>query len=116
VPQSQRVKAAPLPDTVPSPAIEQIENWGFTRAPPRPGALALLTSGDDCADLNAVILVVVRRIAGYGWRVIGVRNGTLDLMKRPAMPSRSASMPPMAHCCDVAAPSLDPPKRVSRES
>jgi 6-phosphofructokinase 1 len=51
---------------------------------PRPGTLALLTSGGDCADhLDAVILVVVRRIAGYGWRVIGVRNGTLGLMKRP---------------------------------
>ncbi len=50
----------------------------------RPRTLALLTSGGDCAGLNAVILAVTRRaIVGYGWRVIGIRNGTLGLMKRP---------------------------------
>lgn len=52
--------------------------------PPRPLTLALLTSGGDCAGLNAVILAVVRRaVSGYGWRVLGVRHGTLGLMKRP---------------------------------
>ncbi len=53
-------------------------------APTPVRTLALLTSGGDCAGLNAVILAVIRRaISGYHWRVIGIRNGTLGLMKRP---------------------------------
>ncbi len=55
-------------------------------ADPRPpaGTLALLTSGGDCAGLNAVICAVVRRaVAGYGWQVVGVRQGTLGLLSRP---------------------------------
>jgi ATP-dependent phosphofructokinase / diphosphate-dependent phosphofructokinase len=54
------------------------------RKPSLPRTLALLTSGGDCAGLNAVILAVVRRaITGYGWRVKGVRSGTLGLLERP---------------------------------
>ena len=46
--------------------------------------LGLLTSGGDCAGLNAVIRAVVHRATvGYGWQVIGVRYGTVGLMTRP---------------------------------
>ena len=46
--------------------------------------LALLTSGGDCAGLNAVIRAVVHRaVEGYGWRVIGIRHGTMGLLRRP---------------------------------
>jgi 6-phosphofructokinase 1 len=46
--------------------------------------LALLTSGGDCAGLNAVIRAVVHRaVEGYGWHVVGIRQGTLGLLARP---------------------------------
>jgi len=46
--------------------------------------IGLLTSGGDCAGLNATIRAVVRRaVIGYGWTVIGIRQGTLGLMARP---------------------------------
>jgi len=46
--------------------------------------LALLTSGGDCAGLNAVIRGVVHRaVGGHGWRVIGIRQGTMGLLSRP---------------------------------
>ena len=46
--------------------------------------LALLTSGGDCAGLNGVIRSVVHRaVEGYGWRVIGIRQGTMGLLHRP---------------------------------
>jgi ATP-dependent phosphofructokinase / diphosphate-dependent phosphofructokinase len=46
--------------------------------------IGILTSGGDCAGLNAVIRAVVcRAIQGYGWRVYGIRQGTLGLLKRP---------------------------------
>jgi ATP-dependent phosphofructokinase / diphosphate-dependent phosphofructokinase len=46
--------------------------------------LGLLTSGGDCAGLNAVIrAVVVRAVQGYGWRVLGIRQGTRGLLQRP---------------------------------
>jgi len=46
--------------------------------------LALLTSGGDCAGLNAIIRAVVHRaIDGHGWRVIGIRQGTMGLLRRP---------------------------------
>src|SRR5215471_9527696 len=52
--------------------------------PATPRTLALLTSGGDCAGLNAVIRAVVHRaIEGYGWRVIGIRQGTMGLLRRP---------------------------------
>jgi 6-phosphofructokinase 1 len=47
--------------------------------------IGILTSGGDCAGLNAVIRAAVHRaIEGYGWRVFGIREGTLGLMRRPA--------------------------------
>ncbi len=46
--------------------------------------IGVLTSGGDCAGLNAVIrAVVARAINGYGWRVMGIRQGTQGLLKRP---------------------------------
>ncbi|MBI3453368.1 MAG: ATP-dependent 6-phosphofructokinase [Rhodospirillales bacterium] len=46
--------------------------------------IGVLTSGGDCSGLNAVIRAVVRRgVGGYGWRVTGIRQGTLGLMTRP---------------------------------
>jgi len=46
--------------------------------------IGVLTSGGDCAGLNAAIRAVVHRaIDGYGWRVLGIRDGTLGLMRRP---------------------------------
>lgn len=45
--------------------------------------IAILTSGGDCAGLNAVLRAVVLRSAALGWQVIGIRNGTHGLLKRP---------------------------------
>jgi 6-phosphofructokinase 1 len=48
--------------------------------------IGLLTSGGDCAGLNAVIRAVVSRaVRGYGWRVYGIRQGTAGLMRRPLL-------------------------------
>ena len=53
--------------------------------PARPAkTIGILTSGGDCAGLNAAIRAVVgRAVQGYGWRVIGIRNGTMGLLRRP---------------------------------
>ncbi|WP_297492338.1 ATP-dependent 6-phosphofructokinase [Acidocella sp.] len=48
-----------------------------------PKTIGLLTSGGDCAGLNAVIRGVVSRATGYGWRVLGIRHGTMGLLRRP---------------------------------
>ena len=45
--------------------------------------IGILTSGGDCAGLNAVMRAVVRRAHGLGWQVIGIRNGTAGLLARP---------------------------------
>jgi 6-phosphofructokinase 1 len=45
--------------------------------------IAILTSGGDCAGLNAVLRAVVFRAADHGWRVIGIRQGTHGLFCRP---------------------------------
>ena len=46
--------------------------------------IGVLTSGGDCAGLNAVIRAIAHRaIEGYGWRVFGIHQGTLGLMQRP---------------------------------
>jgi 6-phosphofructokinase 1 len=46
--------------------------------------LGVLTSGGDCAGLNAVIrAVVARAVLGYGWRVLGIHQGTHGLLRRP---------------------------------
>ncbi len=46
--------------------------------------IGLLTSGGDCAGLNAVIrAVVARAVQGYGWRVYGIHHGIMGLLRRP---------------------------------
>lgn len=46
--------------------------------------IGILTSGGDCAGLNATIRAVALRARhGYGWTTIGLRFGTLGLLERP---------------------------------
>jgi len=46
--------------------------------------IGVLTSGGDCAGLNAVIRAVAHRaIEGYGWQVFGIHDGTRGFMERP---------------------------------
>jgi phosphofructokinase-like protein len=46
--------------------------------------IGILTSGGDCAGLNATIRAVVHRAVGtYGWEVVGIRRATQGLMARP---------------------------------
>jgi 6-phosphofructokinase 1 len=49
-----------------------------------PKTIGVLTSGGDCAGLNAVIrAVVARAVLGHGWRVLGIHQGTHGLLRRP---------------------------------
>lgn len=45
--------------------------------------IGILTSGGDCAGLNAIIRAVVYRATGYGWKVFGISRATNGLMARP---------------------------------
>lgn len=45
--------------------------------------IALLTSGGDCAGLNAVMRAVVHSAANQGWEVVGLLNGTGGLLEKP---------------------------------
>ncbi len=45
--------------------------------------IGVLTSGGDCAGLNAVIRAVTDAAAGRGWDVVGLRNGHLGLLSDP---------------------------------
>jgi ATP-dependent phosphofructokinase / diphosphate-dependent phosphofructokinase len=46
--------------------------------------IGILTSGGDCAGLNAVIRAVVHRAVGtYEWEVMGICRSTVGLMSRP---------------------------------
>ncbi len=45
--------------------------------------IALLTSGGDCAGLNAVIRAVVLHASQLGWEVFGIEDGTHGLLERP---------------------------------
>jgi phosphofructokinase-like protein len=46
--------------------------------------IGVLTSGGDCAGLNAAIRALTfRAIQTYGWRVMGILNGTTGLIQRP---------------------------------
>ncbi len=46
--------------------------------------IGILTSGGDCAGLNAAIRAVVYRAIGtYGWEVLGIRQATLGLLANP---------------------------------
>lgn len=45
--------------------------------------IGLLTSGGDCAGLNAVIMAVVNAASKKGWEVYGIHDGTDGLTNRP---------------------------------
>ncbi len=45
--------------------------------------IGILTSGGDCAGLNAIIRAAVFRADELGWTVIGIKEGTLGLLSRP---------------------------------
>ncbi len=45
--------------------------------------IAILTSGGDCAGLNAVIRAVVLHASRLGWEVFGIEDGTHGLLERP---------------------------------
>ena len=46
--------------------------------------IGVLTSGGDCAGLNAVIRAVVSRaVRAYNMEVLGISDGSLGLMTRP---------------------------------
>lgn len=48
--------------------------------------IGVMTSGGDCAGLNAAIRAVTfRAIQEYGWEVVGIREGTHGLMQRPPL-------------------------------
>ncbi len=45
--------------------------------------IGILTSGGDCAGLNAVIRAVVHRAHNLGYETIGIQNGTAGLLDAP---------------------------------
>jgi ATP-dependent phosphofructokinase / diphosphate-dependent phosphofructokinase len=46
--------------------------------------IGILTSGGDCAGLNAVIRAAVHRARlTYGWEVYGIEDGTVGVLERP---------------------------------
>jgi 6-phosphofructokinase 1 len=45
--------------------------------------IGILTSGGDCAGLNAIIRAVVHAATGKGWEVVGIEDGTAGLLVRP---------------------------------
>ena len=46
--------------------------------------IGILTSGGDCAGLNAVIrAVTLRAVNEYNWEVFGIKDGTLGLLSNP---------------------------------
>lgn len=46
--------------------------------------IGVLTSGGDCAGLNAAIRAIVKRATlKYGWEVVGIHNGTAGLLQSP---------------------------------
>jgi len=52
----------------------------MTTAPRRTRRIALLTSGGDCAGLNAIMRAVVLRAAQLDWEVTGMLYGTHGLL------------------------------------
>ena len=46
--------------------------------------IGILTSGGDCAGLNAVIrAATIRAVNEYNWKVVGIKDGTLGLLADP---------------------------------
>src|ERR1700726_607103 len=51
---------------------------------PRPGKrIAIMTSGGDCAGLNAIIRGAPLRAISLGWEIIGIQDGTHGLLMQP---------------------------------
>lgn len=50
------------------------------------GTIGILTGGGDCPGLNAVIRAVVRRADMLGYKVLGVKNGWMGMIKELAEP------------------------------
>lgn len=48
-----------------------------------PKRIGILTSGGDCAGLNAVLRSAVYAATGRGWEVYGIEDGTAGLLDRP---------------------------------
>jgi 6-phosphofructokinase len=47
--------------------------------------IGILTSGGDCGGLNAIIrAVTLRATSAYVWEVVGIRNGSMGLLRDPA--------------------------------
>ncbi len=47
--------------------------------------IAILTSGGDCAGLNAVMRAVVLRAESLGYEILGIEHGTAGLLEKPAL-------------------------------
>lgn len=47
--------------------------------------IGILTSGGDCAGLNATLRAATLRAAQEGWTMVGIRNGTAGLMASPPL-------------------------------
>jgi 6-phosphofructokinase 1 len=45
--------------------------------------IGILTSGGDCAGLNAVVMAVVNAATKQGWKVYGIHDGTNGLTEEP---------------------------------
>lgn len=45
--------------------------------------IGILTSGGDCAGLNAALRAVVYAATGRGWEVVGIEDGTAGLLTTP---------------------------------
>ena len=45
--------------------------------------IGILTSGGDCAGLNAAMRSIFYRAKKYGMEVVGIKDGTLGLIQRP---------------------------------
>lgn len=45
--------------------------------------IGILTSGGDCAGLNAIIRAAVHRADLLGWEIVGIENGTHGLLSDP---------------------------------
>ncbi len=55
-------------------------------AKPSKGTIGILTGGGDCPGLNAVIRAVVRRSEMLGYKVLGIKNGWLGVIKEMTEP------------------------------
>lgn len=60
------------------------QRWEATSTMGGQKRIGILTSGGDCAGLNAVIRSVVHRaVSAYDWEVVGICRATQGLMERP---------------------------------